>query len=143
MIQNARMKNSRPIDPRWHWHYHTLLAIRRKLVASRTEHRTNAAAAAAESDGIVSADQASDRMEREVVLAELDAEEGELEAIDAALQRIHGGTYGVCVRTGRPISAERLRAIPWTPYCQAAARRLEPKPSAGVRRNPPGGEHIS
>lgn len=120
------METSETIDPRWRWHHRTLLAIRRRLVKARAEHRADASAAA-EPGGIVSADQASARGEREVMLAELDAEESELGAIDAALQRIRAGTYGTCLRTGQPISAARLRAIPWTPYSRASAEKLEAK----------------
>ena len=41
--------------------------------------------------------------------------------IDAALERIAKGVYGVCVTSGLPIPQERLRAIPW------AAERVEYK----------------
>ena len=40
-----------------------------------------------------------------------------LTAIDAALQRIDEGTYGVCTRCGKPISPERLEARPWASLC--------------------------
>jgi len=33
--------------------------------------------------------------------------------IDAALERISAGTYGYSTESGRPISRERLEAIPW------------------------------
>ena len=33
--------------------------------------------------------------------------------IDAALQRIDEGVYGLSVISGRPIPKERLRALPW------------------------------
>jgi len=35
-----------------------------------------------------------------------------VEEIDAALQRIEDGTYGICVVSGLPIPRERLEAIP-------------------------------
>jgi len=45
----------------------------------------------------------------------LEESEGRLlEAIDAALERIDHGTYGICVTCGQPIGAERLEALPWT-----------------------------
>jgi RNA polymerase-binding protein DksA len=40
-----------------------------------------------------------------------------LAEIDAALQRIEDGTYGICEGCGKPIGAERLSAIPWARYC--------------------------
>jgi DnaK suppressor protein len=41
-----------------------------------------------------------------------------LQQVRAALQRIDGGTYGVCIDCGRPIATIRLDAVPWTPYCR-------------------------
>jgi RNA polymerase-binding protein DksA len=46
-----------------------------------------------------------------------------LREIDAALQRIEDGTYGVCEVCGRPIEEERLEAIPWTRLCLDDARK--------------------
>ena len=46
-----------------------------------------------------------------------------IEEIDAALQRIEDGTYGLCVRCGKPLDEERLKAMPTAKYdaaCQAA-----------------------
>jgi RNA polymerase-binding protein DksA len=46
-----------------------------------------------------------------------------LAEIDAALQRIEDGTYGICEGCGKPIGAERLNAIPWTRLCIDDQRR--------------------
>lgn len=43
--------------------------------------------------------------------------------IDAALQRIEAGTYGICEVCGKPIGVERLSAIPWTRLCIDDQRR--------------------
>ncbi len=58
------------------------------------------------------ADQASDTFEREKDLAILERLEVELAEIEAALQRLDDGTYGVDEETGEPIDPERLDAIP-------------------------------
>jgi RNA polymerase-binding transcription factor DksA len=53
-------------------------------------------------------------------------EEGARETIveiDAALQRMEDGTYGICELCGKPIGAERLFAIPWTRLCIDDQRR--------------------
>ncbi|MBK5223160.1 MAG: TraR/DksA C4-type zinc finger protein [Acidimicrobiia bacterium] len=44
-----------------------------------------------------------------------------VDEIDAALERVEAGTYGICVQSGQPIPKERLEAIPW------AAERVEYK----------------
>jgi RNA polymerase-binding transcription factor DksA len=71
------------------------------------------------------ADTAADQTERDIFFAELAMEVNSLEEIEAALQRIRKGTYGFCEVTGKPISPDRLRAIPWTRYCREAAPRSE------------------
>ena len=48
-----------------------------------------------------------------------------LAEIEAALQRIENGTYGVCRKCGREISAERLEAYPWASLCIDDARKAE------------------
>jgi RNA polymerase-binding transcription factor DksA len=40
-----------------------------------------------------------------------------LEEIDAALERVVEGTYGLCERCGRPLSAARLEARPTARTC--------------------------
>ena len=48
-----------------------------------------------------------------------------LSAIDAALKRIDGGTYGTCVTCGDEIRRERLEASPWASHCIDCKRRAE------------------
>ena len=63
--------------------------------------------------------------ERELEFA-LDARESaELDAIDAALQRIADGTYGVCLDCGTDIPAPRLHAAPETARCITCQDRRE------------------
>ena len=48
----------------------------------------------------------------------------EMQAIRAALSRIKGGTYGICVRCGKDISDERLDVVPHTAHCRTCAAEL-------------------
>jgi RNA polymerase-binding transcription factor DksA len=52
------------------------------------------------------------------------AGQGEIRAIDAALDRIAAGTFGICARCGDPIAPERLRAVPHAPLCQTCAAEV-------------------
>lgn len=52
------------------------------------------------------------------------AGQGEIRAIDAALDRIAAGTFGICVRCGEQISQERLHAVPHAPLCQTCAAEV-------------------
>ena len=48
-----------------------------------------------------------------------------IEAIDAALARIENGTFGVCVKTGKPIPLERLEVVPYADTTVEAEREAE------------------
>jgi len=58
------------------------------------------------------ADTATETFEREKDLSILESLESELAELEAALQRIDDGTYGIDERTGQPIDPERLEALP-------------------------------
>lgn len=40
-----------------------------------------------------------------------------LKEIDRALERVAGGSYGVCEGCGEDIAPARLKAIPWARFC--------------------------
>jgi len=58
------------------------------------------------------ADQGSETFEREKDLAILEQLERDLAEIEAALQRLDEGTYGIDEVTGQPIARDRLEAYP-------------------------------
>ena len=111
-------------DRKWLWHSRTLHALRRRLIREHDEHRHAAAEAPTEHD-VDWAETASDEAERDIIYAELCAEEGALAEVDAALDRLRRGAYGICEETGKIIPDERLRAVPWTRYTREAAERHE------------------
>lgn len=45
--------------------------------------------------------------------------------IDAALERMDKGTYGICERTGDQIPIERLEALPYARYTIEGQRQVE------------------
>lgn len=49
----------------------------------------------------------------------------DIAAVDAALERIRTGTYGICVRCGEPIGVDRLRARPTAELCIRCAVAVE------------------
>lgn len=112
------------VDPRWAWHYRTLSHLRDRILAAHADHATQVASAP-ERLGYESADTAREELDRDILWAELEAENNRLFEIDAALNRIRAGTYGTCEATGEPIGAARLRVIPWTRYCHDAAEAAE------------------
>lgn len=47
--------------------------------------------------------------------------EAEMAQITAALARMDRGEYGLCVRCGAKITAQRLDLLPFTPFCRRCA----------------------
>jgi DnaK suppressor protein len=50
-------------------------------------------------------------------LALRDRASQQLELVEAALARLEAGTFGTCVRCGKPIAPARLEALPWAAHC--------------------------
>jgi DnaK suppressor protein len=62
-------------------------------------------------------DQASDDNEVHVNLRLLQIDAKLLRAIEAAIERIEKGTYGICKNCEGEIGLARLKAVPWTSVC--------------------------
>ena len=73
------------------------------------------------------ADVGSDNYNQDLALGLMETERQLLNEIDEALDRIAAKTFGVCHKTGKPISKARLEAKPWAKYCIEAAREMERK----------------
>ncbi len=50
-------------------------------------------------------------------LALRDRNDRHLAEVEAAIARLDDGSYGTCVRCGRPIAPDRLDALPWAAQC--------------------------
>lgn len=66
---------------------------------------------------------ASTNPEGNIALAH--AEQGILEQVQAAIERIDNGSFGVCEECGGKISRERLEALPYTPHCIQCAHQQQ------------------
>ena len=65
---------------------------------------------------------ASQVFEQQRDLALRDRATQQLELVDGALARLEAGTFGTCLRCGRPIPAARLEALPWAELCIDCAK---------------------
>ncbi len=71
------------------------------------------------------ADRASSETDRSIELRARDRQRKLISKIDAALQRIEDGSYGLCEETGEPISLKRLEARPIATLSIEAQERHE------------------
>lgn len=110
-----------PLDPR------QALLLRRAALASEIE--AGVATRAGERDGNVpdTAEIAADDVVRDVGLAAIDRDVAELEAIDAALERLDSGIYGRCIDCSATIEAARLAKSPEVARCLPCQQRKEQK----------------
>lgn len=93
-----------------------------RLVARKAELRGRLVRIEGELDEPVSADsdeRAVERQDDEVLEAMGEAGLAELRGIEAALDRIAHGRYGICARCGEDIAEARLEAVPHAALCQA------------------------
>jgi RNA polymerase-binding transcription factor DksA len=117
------------IPRKWAWHHRTLCALRDRLKGNEKGNLEEAA----EPSQTYLGDRGPDEFDHDLALAFLAKDENALAQVEAALERIRKGTYGICEATGSPIPPKRLRAVPWCRYLREVEARLEdsgeaPKP---------------
>ena len=70
-------------------------------------------------------DRANNAYNREFMLALSGSERDFLRDIEAAIQRVENGSYGVCKPCGRSIPQARLKAVSWARYCIDCQEQVE------------------
>jgi len=68
------------------------------------------------------ADSGHSTAERARMLSVMKALRANLRWVQRAFSKMDLGTYGTCERCGRPVSIERLDALPWAILCIGCAR---------------------
>lgn len=74
------------------------------------------------------ADVATDMYDREFNLSLASNDREILQRINAALDRIEKGTYGLCLKSGKRIPEPRLKAIPYAEYSLEVQEEMDRKP---------------
>lgn len=71
------------------------------------------------------ADIGSDNFEQEFTLSLIESDGNTLAKIEAALDRVEDGSYGLCEECGAKIPKQRLLAVPYATMCVKCASRTE------------------
>ena len=101
-------------------HFRQLILDRRREAVEDTERMRSQledAREQAENDTAYSfhmADAGTDAMEREKLYLMIARQQKYIGYLDRALERVDNKTYGICKVTGKPISKDRLEAVPHT-----------------------------
>jgi RNA polymerase-binding transcription factor DksA len=132
-------KKGKPADPadrevpeKFKRYYKLLLDLRAHLTEGIERHSEETLKRSAKDDagdlsayGQHMADAGTDTFDRDFALSMVASEQEALSEIDAAIKRVHDGTYGICEITQKPIAKERLLAVPFTRYSAEAQKDLE------------------
>ena len=108
----------------WRWHERILRRLRSRLLGQTQEHLA-AAENLQKADDPDFASLASEESEFEALIAEVKSEADLLAEVEAALERLRRGTYGICEASHEAIPAARLRALPWTRFRREVAAQRE------------------
>jgi RNA polymerase-binding transcription factor DksA len=113
-------------------YYKILVDLRRQLTEGIERHSEESLKRSAKDDsgdlsgyGQNMSDGGINTFDRDFVLSLVSSEQEALSEIDAAIKRIHDGTYGICETTGKPIAKERLLAVPFTRFSAEAQKQIE------------------
>lgn len=132
-------RKARPVDPhadsipeKFRRYYKLLIELRNHLTGQLDQHTEDTLKRSSKEDsgdlssyGQHMADAGTDTFDRDFALSLVSNEQEALSEVEAAIQRIKAGTYGVCEITQKPIAKERLLAVPFTRHSAEAQKALE------------------
>jgi RNA polymerase-binding transcription factor DksA len=130
--KSAEAVEENTVPEKFKRYYKLLIDLRKHLTAGIELHSEETLKRSAKDDsgdlssyGQHMADAGTDTFDRDFALSLVSSEQEALTEIDAAIKRIHDGTYGICEITQKPIAKERLLAVPFTRYSAGAQKELE------------------
>jgi RNA polymerase-binding protein DksA len=108
-------------------HREKLLALRASLLGDMTQMEDDSLKDHSKTISIPTdmEELANDKADQELTLTLLGSDEGILDQIEAAIQRIDNGSYGRCEKCDGTIPKSRLDAIPYAADCVQCASQEE------------------
>jgi len=137
----AAMIDESEVPEKYRRYYRLLLELRHHVLTQLGEHTEETLLKSAKDDsgdlsgyGQHMADAGTDTFDRDFALSLVSNEQEALAEIEAAIKRVHAGTYGICETTQKPISKERLLAVPFTRYSTEAKKEVERHSHRSIER---------
>jgi RNA polymerase-binding transcription factor DksA len=135
------MVDEADVPDKYRRYYRLLLDLRHHVLISLGEHTEETLLKSAKDDsgdlsgyGQHMADAGTDTFDRDFALSLVSNEQEALSEIEAAIKRVHAGTYGICESTQKPIAKERLLAVPFTRYSAEAKKQVERHSHRSIER---------
>jgi RNA polymerase-binding transcription factor DksA len=130
--RSAEAMAEKDVPDKFKRYYRLLINLRTHLTEGIERHSEETLKRSAKDDagdlssyGQHMADAGTDTFDRDFALSMVANEQEALSEIDAAIKRVHDGSYGVCEVTQKPIAKDRLLAVPFTRYSAEAQKNLE------------------
>ena len=130
--KQSPIDNDSEIPDKFRRYYRLLIDLRNHLTGQIDTHSEETLKRSAKDDagdlssyGQHMADAGTDTFDRDFALSMVASEQEALSEVEAAIQRIKAGTYGLCEVTQKPIAKERLLAVPFTRYSAEAQKGIE------------------
>jgi len=137
----AAMIDEKDVPEKYRRYYRLLLALRMHVLVQLGEHTEETLLKSSKDDsgdlsgyGQHMADAGTDTFDRDFALSLVSNEQEALAEIEAAIKRVHAGTYGICETTLKPIAKDRLLAVPFTRYSAEAKKQVERHSHRSVER---------
>jgi RNA polymerase-binding transcription factor DksA len=125
-VPNA--KGPRSVPRKFRKYYSLLVELRDQVRQELNLHSNDTLKRSQKEDAgdiSISVDAGTDNFDRDFALSLLSSEQEALNEIEAAIERIYEGSYGICQVTGKPIAPERLEAVPFTRFSLEGQRQHE------------------
>ncbi len=139
--QVATVLDEKDVPEKYRRYYRILVDLRNHVLNQLGEHTEETLLKSAKDDsgdlsgyGQHMADAGTDTFDRDFALSLVSSEQEALSEIEAAIKRIHDGTYGICESTQKPITKERLLAVPFTRYSTEAKKEVERHSHRSIER---------
>ncbi|HEX2862151.1 MAG TPA: TraR/DksA C4-type zinc finger protein, partial [Lacunisphaera sp.] len=137
----AAMMDESEVPEKFRRYYRLLLDLRTHVLTQLGEHTEETLLKSSKDDsgdlsgyGQHMADAGTDTFDRDFALSLVSSEQEALSEIEAAIKRVHNGSYGVCEATQKPIAKERLLAVPFTRYSTEAKKEVERHSHRAIQR---------
>jgi RNA polymerase-binding transcription factor DksA len=128
----ATYDDPKSVPAKYRRYYKILLDLRTHLTGQIDQHSEETLKRSSKDDagdlssyGQHMADAGTDTFDRDFALSLVANEQEALSEIEAAIQRIKNGTFGMDEITGEPIDKDRLIAVPFTRYSAKTQKDLE------------------
>ncbi|MCC6414511.1 MAG: TraR/DksA C4-type zinc finger protein [Opitutaceae bacterium] len=122
----------KPVPEKFKRYHRLLLDLREHLTGQIDQHSEETLKRSSKDDagdlssyGQHMADAGTDTFDRDFALSLVANEQEALSEIEAAIERIYKGTYGLCEISGQPIAKDRLLAVPFTRHSAEAQKEIE------------------